>query len=311
MKFKSTTLTVALALMLSLTGCNTDSESNSTSTSESNSTDTSVIESGNSSTDTSSDSSDSKPAVGSEITTKFELPNGNSVDFTNAVVTGSDGEISLSEMTDDNWGYVTCDFICLANSLGISYNSVDNADIFDKDEMTFKDVPQTVKYEYKTYKVGDSFGGLKVTEAKTNFFPYFASSTPKYFGGGNVKFEGEVTLTGRCRISPQAEGYLAAHDIQFIPDANSLLPIMNYSFDENENVPLSLGMEDDVWWLNEYSLAIFLGNADNYPNLYFGDVPEDGSFVNVEVTIDNIDFRNELNFTSRYNAKLVDIEVID
>lgn len=254
---------------------------------------------------------ESTPAAGSEIAAQFEVPGGEPVDLTNAVVHGFNGDVTLSEMTADNWNYVTCDYVYLAEPLGICYNSVDNSDIFDENEMAFTGAPETAAYKYKKYKVGDMFGSLKLTEASTSFCPEWSNLNPRYFNGGSARFEGKLTLTGKCYLYPVTEGYDYARDIHFIPDGQSAkLPIMNYSQDENGNEALGIGMSNGFCWLSEYFPSIVLGNANYYPNFDFGEFPDDGSLVDVKVTIDNIYFRNELNFSKGFSASLVDLEVI-
>ena len=214
-------------------------------------------------------------------------------------------------MTENNWFDVTCsDYVYLAEPLGIYCDSVKNADIYDEKEMKFTGAPETVSYKYKKYKVGDSFGELKLTEARTSFCPDWSFRYPAYFNGGSASLEGTLTLTGKCRLAPETEGYVTARDIMFVPDANSCkLPIMEYSMDENGNDVLYTGMNNGVCWLSEYPSGIGLGNAD-YSDFDFSEFPEDGSFVDVQVTIDDISFRNELNFAKSIFARLVDIKLV-
>lgn len=310
-KFYTTLLTAIL--LASLTGCSNGSSKNDSTPSDSSSNVSDPVSDDSSSENSNSESgsSDAPAPAGNEITAQFETPNGEPVNLTNAVVQGYEGEITLSEMTENNWAYVTCDYVYLAEPQGIYYDSVKNADIFDENEMTFTGAPETVSYKYKKYNVGDSFGELKVTFAKTSFFPELSAMKPKYFNGGSVRFEGTLTLTGKCRLAPETEGYVTARDIMFVPDANSCkLPIMDYFSDENGNVKLFAGMTNGVCWLSEYPAGIALGNADGYPDFDFSEFPEDGSFVDVQVTIDKILLRNELNFTNTFNAKLVDIKLV-
>ncbi len=316
---KSLSIIPAIVLALSLTGCGTSPET-PPETSGANSSDTSSENSEPVSGDSSSESSSSEssgsdtPApVGNEITAQFETPNGEPVDLTNAVVHGHEGEIPLSEMTENNWLDVMCsDYVYLAEPQGIYYDSVKNADIFDENEMTFTGAPETVSYKFKKYKVGDSFGELKVSKARTSFCSQWFDSKPKYFNGGFVRFEGEITLTGKCYLSPEDDVYVLKRDIKFFPDADNSrkLPVMEYSSDENGNRRLHTSMNGTVCWISEYPTGIALGNAGDHPDLDFSEFPEDGSLVDVQVTIDNISFRNELNFTKSFSARLVDIKLV-
>ncbi len=313
---KFTSVLISLAVILSLTACSNSQNSSDNSTTNSiessanNSSEKSEPVSDESSEDSNSFTNISDPVIGNEITAQFELPSGDSVDLTNAVAYGIHGEFPLSEMSDDNWQFVLCDYVYLAEPLGIYYNSVDNADIFDENEHTFVGAPKTVNYKYKKYSVGDMFGNLKLVEASTSFCRDWFNLTPKYFNGGRARFEGKLTLTGKCSLSPVTEGYEVARDIHFFPDTQGAkLPIMNYSQDENGNEALDIGMNNGFYWLDEYP-SMFLGNADNYSDIDFGEIPDDGSLVGVKVTIDNINFINEINLTRSFSAHLVDLEII-
>ena len=139
-----------------------------------NSTSSGIFDSNSSSENSgNSDNSDngSESVINNEITAMFEAPNGDKVDLTNAIVDGINGDMSLSEINADNWICVTCDYVYLAEPLGIYYNSVDNADIFDENECIFAGAPDTAAYQYKKYKVGDMFGDLKLVGASTSFCP--------------------------------------------------------------------------------------------------------------------------------------------
>ncbi|MCH5196661.1 MAG: hypothetical protein J1F28_08100 [Oscillospiraceae bacterium] len=246
-----------------------------------------------------------------EITAQFETPFGEPADLTNAVVTGIDGNIPFSEMTADNWLYVTCDYVYLAEPLGFSYNSDDNADIFSESDLTFKGVPESVVHTYKKYKVGDKIGGLTLKYASTSFASDLSTNSPKYFNGGMAVFDGQLTLTGKCRLSPEDEMYITKRDIQFIPDSNScILPIMNYMADENGSEQLMRGMASNLTWCDEYMDMITLGNADDYSDLDFRKFPDDGSFVDVRVTVDKVRLRNELNLSVGFRAEILELEVL-
>ncbi len=307
---KSLSIIPAIVLALSLTACDTSPE-NSGGNSSDTSSNVSEPVSGDSSSE-SSTTSDVPAPVGNEITAQFETPNGEPAELTNAVVTNREGgEIPLSEMTKDNWADVTCDYVYLAEPQGIYYDSVKNADIFDEKEMTFTGVPETVSYKFKKYKVGDSFGELKVTKARTTFCSVWSDLNPAYFNGGFVRFEGTLTLTGKCYLSPEDDVYVLKRDIKFFPEADSRkLPVMEYPSDENGNSRLHTSMNGTVCWISEYPTGIGLGNAGDYPDLDFGDFPEDGSLVDVQVTIDNISCGNELNLTKSFSARLVDIKLV-
>ncbi len=319
---KITTTLLTAVLLVSLTGCsNVPSESDSTPSNTSSGVST---ESDSTPSDTSSeisepvsDATDSGNSsydgpVGSEITAQFELPNGDPVDLTNAVVNHGLSDIALSEITNDNWASVTCDGVYLAEAVGVYYDNIVNADIFDENEMKFMGAPETVVHKYKKYNVGDMFGDLKLTEASTNFSPYASDFKPRYFNGGFVRFEGTLTLTGKCRLALGDIAYTSPRDIEFLPDAKSakLLPIIRYSIDDEGNEDLMRGVLGDFCYLAE-NYDLLLGNADDHPELDFSGFPTDGSCVDVQVTVENIFLSSNIErHMCSFGCDLVDLEII-
>ncbi len=246
------------------------------------------------------------------VAEKFRAPDKKTPDLSGATVATPDGQsISVSEMTEDNWMYVsTDDYVYLAVPQGVSYNSAENADIYDENAYSFSGAPDSITYEYKKYKVGDEICGLTVTYANTTFSMDLAGTYPDYFNGGSAQFEGELTLTGYCSIAPEDDGYTSKHDILFVPDAESCkIPIMNYPHG-SEDSRLFRAMTGDFAWLTEYGAAITLGSADEHKELDFSAFPEDGTFIKAKVTINDIMVRDELNFTRNTKANIVDIEVL-
>lgn len=309
-----TALSLSVALLSLMAGCgnisipsDADSSDQSSSSSISNEISTPV-------SDITSDDPDngSKHVIGNEITAMFETPNGDPADLTNAVVKGFDGgEIPLSEMTADNWQSVTCDGVYLAQAGGVYYDNINNADLFDETTYSFSGAPDVVYHEYKKYNVGDMFGSLKLTEAKTEFSIYSSDMPPKYFNGGSVRFEGTLTLTGKCWLAPETEGYNTERDIHFVPDAKSakLIPIMYYLPDENGCEYLMGGAMNDFCFLAEHP-DLYLGNADYYSKIDFRELPKDGSCVDVQVTVDNIYRNANKQWGVGFECELVNLEII-
>ncbi len=239
----------ALAVLSSLTACSgkTEQGGGQTSTEQGmnqsmdNSSDTSTENNSDTSTDTSSDISEPEspevnnshePLTGKDLVAAFKAPDGEPVDLTGVPLKDIDGNsITVDELTENNWEEIQIDgSVYLAESSGIRYDSVTNADIYNADTMEFTGAPDSVKHEYKKYKVGDTFGELKIAEANTSFMSENSSLPRKYFNGGMVRFDGTLTLTGKMYMKPETEGYFTEHDLFFEPSSNDVkkIPIMSY-----------------------------------------------------------------------------------
>lgn len=310
MKRQITAVITATLILANLTACSANNEPIS------NPSNNSSDISNNSSNDlktgfedpVNSDDDHSQTGSGSdEIISKFEWVFDDPIDFSSAVAINYNlEEMPLSELADGNWAAVKCNYVYLAEPVGIFYNSIDNYDQYDKEDLTFKNSPENALYNYKRYKVGDKFGNLTLTRAETEFNIECFDNSPRYFNGGTAWFDGEITLTGYCAISAGDGGYILERDIHFIPDEKSnALPIMNYYLDENKYAALFSGAEGDLCWLSEYYAPILLGNTDDYSGIDLTGLPNDGSFVKVEVTIENLICRGV-----RINAKLLDLKII-
>lgn len=308
---KIAALSFSVMLLSLMTGCNVSTPGEFDSSDQS-STNISEPVSDNLATNSDNLNSVSEPGAGNEITDMFELPNGDKPDLTNAVVKGFDGmEMLLSDMTADNWTTVTCEGVYLAEVLGVYYDSFVNEDLYDEENYSFSTAPDVVCHEYQRFKVGDMFGSLKVTEAQTEFNVWSADFPPRYYYGGTVRFEGSITLTGKCWLSPETEGYDTKRDIHFVPDAKSakLIPIVLSYTDENWNDDLSISISNDACFLAEH-YEFYLGNADDFENIDLSGLPEDGSCTDVRVTLEQIAFHTMKEWGRGFDCELVGLEII-
>lgn len=251
------------------------------------------------------------PVIENSVANQFETPWGGALDLSEAKAFGPDGELSLNDLTEDNWNYVSCNYVYLAVPSGIAYNSEDNADVFDENNTVFTDAPEKVKHEYKRYYPGDIVCGLTIKNCSTTFCPETALESPKYFNGGKVFFEGELTLTGKLRLAPEDDIYIRTRDLQFVPNKDScLIPIMNYDLQDNEGCePLNYSMENGVVFLGEYSLYIALGNVDEYEEINFSGFPGNGDWVDVKITISDIALMNEFTLNKSYSGTITRLEM--
>lgn len=315
-----------LALLASLTACSDRTKQGGGQASPdqgmNQSTDNSSDTSTENSSDTSSDAPEPEspevnnshePLTGKDLVATFMAPDGKLVDLTDIPLTDFNGSsITVDELTENNWMDIWIDSsVYLAESSGIWYDSVTNADIYNADTMEFSDAPDTVKREYKKYKVGDTFGELKIAEAKTSFVRENSNLPRKYFNGGEVRFDGTLTLTGKIYMSPEMEGYVMEHDLFFELSSNDVkkLPIINYPIEEDGSEPLYSFIDNGTVYLTD-STTLYLGNMDDYQEFDFSGLPTDGTGVDAKITVDSIFIRNYINFTRGSLAKLLDLEIL-
>lgn len=253
-----------LAIAASLTACNDieTSESNSgnfTSSENSVTTQSTAVSERSSSSDTSSGLSDNdySDLKGEELIAKFEWPYDDPIDLSGLTAKaektpGTTEDIPLSEISDDFWWHITCDYGYLA--------------------MT----PETGdEFEYKRYEAGDKIGDFTVSQIST-IFDNMNCEYLRYFAGARADFEGEATLTGELAIA--AEDPASPAEIMFYPDEESRrkLPMVNFM------PKLNITYHEYYSYNN---LTIGLGNRADYPDIEFENIPSDGTRVKVRVRI--------------------------
>lgn len=303
-----------LAVLTSLTACSGKTEQGGGQTSTDQST--------NNSPDTNSDTSEPEtpetnnsrePLTGKDLVAAFMAPDGKPVDLTDVSLTDMSGNsITVDELTEDNWIEIRINGSAyLAESLGIWYDSVTNADIYNADLFEFSGVPNAVKHEYKKYEVGDTFGELKITDAKTSFMRFSDNTYYKYFNGCEVKFDGTLTLTGKMYMMPETEGYSTKHDLFFCPspEDGKKIPVMNYNVIDKA-ADLMYTMQNGETVYVDDSTHLLVGNMDSYPQFNFSGLPEDGTWVNVKVKVGSLSLRYYSSFTRNYTAELLDLEIL-
>lgn len=229
-----------------------------------------------------------------------------------SLVYSNDGsEITPDGLTRENFSAVLCDgFAYLAEPSGLARNSADNADVFDSNLLQFSDVtPQPVS-NYKRVNVGDSIGGLTLKEAQVNFASGKEMGLPDIaFVYSSAMFEGELTMTGYISRAAEDSYNFMTGDLMFVPsDGESTLPVMSYTYDEQLGYCHSLqyvSSGSGFTWLNEFGY-IYLGNASETTADISG-IPDDGSFVKVKVTIDNLMMSSGIDRGNVITAEIVDI----
>lgn len=244
------------------------------------------------------------------------------------IFTGDGTDGSPETFSEDTFSGVLCDgFIYLAEPSGVCRTNYDNGDVFDGGMVRFTDVSGALRSDYSRVEVGETFGGLTLTEAQVNFahgldgteYILGDGSTklggelgfPEiYFMGGMAAFDGKVTMNGYISVTAEDERGLFAGDIIFVPSGcECTLPVMGYRFDPDAgfvHYPL-MNSRGGMYWVNDYGY-ISLGNAENVAADLSG-LPDDGSFAKVSVTLDNIRMTCGINMMESYSAEIADIEV--
>lgn len=237
---------------------------------------------------------------------------------------GSD--IAPEDFSYDNFSAVLCQgFTYLAEPSGICRTNFDNSDVYDSSSMTFSDYPVEKIRNFKRFNVGDTVCGLTVTSAETNFAKYAESSTfwkadgttvtgaelnlPEiYFLGSTAEFSGEISVEGYISISSEDQYGITTGDILFLP-TEGVLPVMGYELDADGffHSPRLVASGDAVGQ-NEYGY-ISLGNA-NSTSADLSAIPNDGSYIKVCVTLENLKMNCSIDWINSIVADIVSVEVL-
>lgn len=240
---------------------------------------------------------------------------------------GTDG--SAETFSEENFSGVLCDgFVYLAEPTGICRTNFDNEDVFDSESIRFTDISESSQKGYKRVSVGETICGLTLSEAQVNFargndsmeYTLGDGSTrlgselgfPEiYFMGGSASFSGQLTLTGYISVATENDHGLMGGDIVFVPsDCECMLPVMGYRLDPDIGIVhfQRINSHNGLVWENEYG-SIFLGNAVNTA-ADLSDIPDDGSFVKANVTLDNISLTCGIGMMERCSADIAELEII-
>lgn len=237
---------------------------------------------------------------------------------------GLEGEnISPDEMTevhrygeDQPWDYITCEgFTYMSDPTGISYNSVENANIFNNADNSFTGSKTDSEAVYKRYNAGDEICGLTIDTA-VSIFQYstqYGELKEKYFNGGEVTFKGEKELTGYLVILNEDMPAVGMEgDIVFIPDNESqTLPLLNYNnmsedkgaFSTQLNYANTIG---DITFQNEYGF-ISLGSVNDYPDEMFAGAERNKS-LKARAVLDEIYMSSNIEWYVNINAVIKNLK---
>lgn len=307
----------AISTALALTACTneTNSLANSTDTPDSKA-DSAITESTDDRTHQPSASSlniekaATQPPAGTA--TKIEGPDGTPI-YTSEFTTYTDKNGNPADYTDGNLGYAVCSgFAYIAPPGELCLTSIDNADIYNEDTLSFAGVPDTKFQDYVRINVGDKVNGLTVKSASATFgddeMNLPENKCGKYFSGCECEFIGDMELVGyACAVKEDAYG-IQAGDILFVPQGECPLPSMSFKTDEETGVHhlYYTGSNYGLTWVNQYG-QIFLGNTQE-TTADISCLPSDGTFVKVKVVIDNIRMTSNKDWIDLIQANIVTIE---
>ena len=306
---KKSALILAVLLSLLFAGCSGNGTSNSDSSTESTSQTDFTSTSG---------SSDESSEIPDENQTKLVGLAGDRI--SKSEITQAFNADGSTEYSDESFQSVLCDgFVYLAEPTIDSLNSVDNADIFDSETMTFAGMSADKIKNYRRVNVGDTISGLTVTAAQSNFAVDSMDGFDKnalsekfpeiYFNAGSCEFSGELTITGYACVIPEDEYGIESGTILIVPSGKCPLPVMGYASDEESGIyhRANIGMHGDFIWAGEYG-QINIGNI-NSVSADVSMLPTDGTFVKVTVTLDSIKMSGGVNFNNIATAEIVEMNL--
>lgn len=191
-----------------------------------------------------------------------------------------DGELSVTELTADNWYLVGSNrYAWAAEPTGFSVNSIDHPDEIDT-------VQYTTPYTPKKVYVGDEICGMRVTYANTDYYSMYEIGDT-FFNGCRIELEGSAVMDGWAYMVTEDDYLESRGDVFFVPDAEScVLPVVRY-----DNYYYNLEWQrGDFRFKMEYPFPFRIGNviegADRFINA--DAVPMDGSPVRVRVTAEKV-----------------------
>ncbi len=327
---------LTVCLILTLTGCssgNSDSDNDSSTISvNSEGVESSVVSSSGKST-VSSGGNPSVSSSGSSNDTSISEP-ASSLEF----LVGLAGDVIPAEnfITDmtgiTRKNFTSCmvkgTYVAMPN--GIFRTSLDNPDVFDKENNRFTDIPEEKKKDFILVEDGDEICGLKVKKAVSQFTvdgamkPYqLPDETWKtgaelgfpeiYFNHGELELEGSVEMTGYISIVAENVYGVNVGDILFIPtDCKPALPILYYVFEPSEGFYHNVGncfMDGDIVYTHEYGCGCFrLGNK-SAASADLSGIPDDGSFVKAKVVVKNISMSSTIDWFTKVSGELASVQV--
>lgn len=214
---------------------------------------------------------------------------------------------------------------------GIFRTSLDNPDVFDKENNRFTDIPEEKKKDFILVEEGNEICGLKVKKVVSQFAvdgamrPYqLPDETWKpgvelgfpeiYFNHGELELEGSVEMTGYISIVAEDVYGVNVGDIRFIPtECKPAMPVLYYTFDPTEGFYHDAGncfIDGNIVYANEYGCGCFgLGNKSE-TTADISDIPTDGSFIKAKIVVQNISMSSTVDWFTKVSGELIIVQVM-
>lgn len=302
MKIKTTaSVFAAIALSLTLVGC-TDSRNNSQNESNPDGSEGSAL------TIVKSD----KLQEPSGLATEIKGLDGNPI-YTSEFTKYIDRDGNPAEYSEGNLGTAECEgFAYISAPDGLCLTSIDNADIYSEETLSFSGITDEKLQDYVRIDVGDTVNGLTVYVAKTIFRAdetgLSDSALGKHFTGCEVSFLGELELNGyACVVKDDIYG-VQTGDILFVPQGECPLPVMSFRTDRDIGIHHTYytGFNFGLAWVSKYG-QITLGNEQT-TDADISCLPDDGSFVKVKAVVRAIRMTSTADWVDLIQASIVTID---
>ncbi|MBD5130188.1 MAG: hypothetical protein HDT43_09725 [Ruminococcaceae bacterium] len=197
--------------------------------------------------------------------------------------------IDTDRLTADNWYRILCDGMCyLGTPEGRNYNSIDNYYSFEDDGTFWSGYGDIIMHEYRRYDVGDSFDGLQITSAATEFYRTDPSDENKELLMAQKMQYSMVELDGQTKLN----AYLTRDkdgNLSCIPlNGETSLPVL-FPGTEGYTAKSYSGCFESADGTKLYYQTelppILLNNANG---LNLAEYFDDRDYIKVELTLENI-----------------------
>lgn len=220
-------------------------------------------------------------------------------------------EIPPEQLSKDNFSHATASCAYFAYPAYTCRTSLD--DSYDADNVLFPGVPQGESSgDYIKVRAGDKVCGLTVKTASSSFDQN--ARVPGSIVGTFLELDGKATLTGYAWIEQQDEYGISVGDIKLIPSGDVQLPVVRFDSTDENGIPKRINggvsMGKDIYFTNDFGQGFNLGNI-NETTADISDIPTDGSYAKVTVTVSNIRMESTIDWITRINADIVSVSLAE